>query len=454
MKKAISLIVSMSMMVMALAGCGGSSTSGDSSTGSSTSTVSSSSASASQSQTAELTTITLPTYRSGEDAGAKFFLPQVDRFNKKYEGKYKIVVEESPTATHVDRIKQLALQDKLPAIFQVSDSKWVDDYLIKNNKLYNLKDWMDSKPDMKKLLIKDSLDYCTKPDGGIYALPITIIKPTGFYYNSDLYNPGKNVTDMTWDEFFSSLGDNKIAYHTGEGGWTTTLLVAAIMASQEGGIEAMKAGVQNKVTDFNTPLWVKTFTILQDSFKKNGWSGAVGASYADAATSFYSKKTSILPDGTWIIDTVKDSSKWVNGFDGAKVVGDYYPQNTAIANPCVYDWFIPANLPQNELDLALSFFEFICSPDEIEAFILAEGGVSPNLTYSDNFKSQLSSNKLLSDFSSRINSNTKYVPYFSDVITASLYSGDYTNLLPNLYKGTWTPEKFCSELTKAAQAAN
>ena len=36
----------------------------------------------------------LPTFLAGENVGAKFFLPQVERFNKKYEGKYKITVEE------------------------------------------------------------------------------------------------------------------------------------------------------------------------------------------------------------------------------------------------------------------------------------------------------------------------------------------------------------------------
>jgi len=87
----------------------------------------------------ELTTITLPTYRAGEDVGARFFIPQVERFNKEYEGKYKIIIEESPSNTHIERIKQLALQDKLPPIFQVSDSKWVEDYLIANKNYTILK---------------------------------------------------------------------------------------------------------------------------------------------------------------------------------------------------------------------------------------------------------------------------------------------------------------------------
>ena len=399
----------------------------------------------------KLTTVTLPTYRAGEDVGAKFFLPQVERFNTEYEGKYKIVIEESPSNTHADRIKQLALQDKLPALFQVADSKWVEDYLIGNKKLYNLNDWIEGKPDLKKLFIKDSVDFVTKDDGGVYALPLTVLKPIGFYYNSDLVKPEGSFTSMDWDEFSEFLGDNKIAYQTAEGGWTISLMLTAIIASLDDGAEVLKAGVQDKVTDFNTPLFNEAFKILQDSFIAKGWSGAIGAAYPDAANAFYSNQAAILPDGTWIIDKVNDPTDWANGFDGTKVVGDYYPGNIAIANPGVYDWMVPANLPENELELALAFFEFMSRPEEIEAFILAEGGTAPNLTYSESFKTELSSNKLISDFASNINADTKYVPGFSDAINASLFTGDFSNYIVNLYNGSWTPEKFCEELTKSAQ---
>ena len=268
--------------------------------------------------------------------GAKFFLPQVERFNEKYAGKYEIIVEESPSNTHTDRIKQLAMQDKLPAMFQVADSKWVEDYLIANDKLQDLSSFIEERPEMKKLFIQDSLDFCTK-DGKVIALPVTVLKPTGLYYNSALFDPSKPITEMNWEEFAAELGDNKIAYQTAEGGWTINLMLTAILGTIEGGPEILKAGVENKITDFNTPQMIEAFTILQESFKTNGWENAIGAAYPDAANTFYSNQTAILPDGTWIIDKVYDDTDWANGFDGTLVKGDYYPGNVAIANPCVYD---------------------------------------------------------------------------------------------------------------------
>ena len=393
--------------------------------------------------------VTIPSYRTGEDVGAKFFLPQVERFNEEYAGKYKIIVEESPSNTHTDRIKQLAMQGELPAMFQVSDSKWVEDYLIANDMLYDLSDFIEERPEMKKLFVQDSLDFCTK-DGKVVALPLTIIKPTGLYYNPQLFDPEKPITEMNWEEFAEALGDNKIAYQTAEGGWTISLMLSAIMGSIEGGPELLTAGVQDKITDFNQPQFIDAFTILQNSFQSNGWEGAVGAAYPDAANTFYSNQTAVLPDGTWIIDKVYDDTDWANGFDGNQVVGDYYPGNVAIANPCVYDWMIPAGLPEEELELALAFFEFMCRPEEIEAFILAEGGSAPNLEYSDSFNEEIQKNSLLNDFTTKLNADTVYVPGFSDAVSQSLYTGEFTNLLTYLYTGEYTPEQFCQELTDAA----
>jgi raffinose/stachyose/melibiose transport system substrate-binding protein len=396
------------------------------------------------------TTVTMLTYRSGEDVGAVFFLPQIERFNAKFAGKYKIVVEESPSNTHTDRIKQLALQNKLPFAFQVSDSKWVEDYLIANGKLQDLSAFINERPEMKSRFISESVNFCTK-DGKVIALPITVLKPTGLYYNTALFSPGKDITELSWEEFSKALGDNKISYQTAEGGWTVSLMLTGILGTLENGPEILKAGVQNKITDFNTPLFQKAFAILQQSFLKNGWSGAIGATYPDAANAFYANQTAVLPDGTWIISKVYDNTDWAGGFDGTKVSGDYFPGNVAIADPWVYDWMMPANLSDEEKGLAYAFFEFMCEPEEIEAFILAEGGSAPNIQYSENFDKELSKNKLMSDFASKLKPDTTYVPYFSGAISSSLFLGDFTNYLPNLYTGEWTPEKFCEELTKSAQ---
>lgn len=444
MKRVLSIVLAVLMIAALFTGCN--QPGGDTSSA----TTESKAETESQGEQVEETVVTIPSYRTGEDVGAVFFVPQVERFNEKYKGKYRIELEESPSNTHGDRIKQLALQDKLPAVFQISDSAWVEDYLIANDKLQDLSEFIEARPEMKARFIQDSVDFCTK-DGKVVALPLTVLRPNGLYYNSALFNPDKAITEMTWEEFSEALGENKIAYQTAEGGWTISLVLSAIIGGLDGGVEVMQAGVSEKITDFNTPLFIEAFTILQDSFKANGSANAIGAVYTDAANTFYSNQTAILPDGPWIISKVYDDTDWANGFDGNDVVGDYYPNNVAIANPQVYDWMMPANLPENEKELAYAFFEFICEPEEIEAYILAEGGTAPNIEYSESFLSELSKNSLSQDFATKIDVDTTYVPGFSDVIEASLFTGEFTNLLTYLYNGEYTPEQFCEALTAAAQ---
>ena len=399
-----------------------------------------------------VTSVVVPSYRTGEDVGARFFVPQVERFNEEYEGRFEIILEESPSNTHTERIRQLALQNELPAVFQVSDSAWVEDFLIANDRLQDLSDWLDENTALRDRFIRDSLEFVTKEDGGVYALPLSVLKPTGLYYNSEKIQPENGIAALSWEEFSELLGDNTISYQTAEGGWTVSLMLAAIMGSLEGGKEILETGVQEaKITDFTSDTWVEAFTILQNSFEANGWNGAIGATYPDAANAFYANETAVLADGTWIIDKVNDPTDWANGFDGADVVGDYYPGNVAIANPNVYDWMIPAGLPEDELELALAFFEFMNRPEEIEQFILAEGGTAPGIVYSEEFEDALSENNLLSDFASAANAETTYVPYFHDSINASLFTGEFSNYLVNLYNGSWTPEEFAEELTAAAQ---
>ena len=61
--------------------------------------------------TQEVIELKLPTFLAGENVGAVFFLPQIERFNKKYEGKYKITVEEVVQDSYAEKIKHLAAQN-------------------------------------------------------------------------------------------------------------------------------------------------------------------------------------------------------------------------------------------------------------------------------------------------------------------------------------------------------
>ena len=209
----------------------------------------------------------LPTFLAGENVGAKFFLPQVERFNKKYEGKYQITVEEVVQDSYAEKIKQLATQKKLPALVHSPgsggiDAQWFKQVILDNDLAYDLTDFAKETPELSDLWIPESREYCTY-NGKLVVSPMLVIRPIGMFYNEDLYKPEKSLGELSYDEFVSTLGDNKIAFMTSENAWTTTLMLSALVGNEEGGAKLLQDSVKDKLWDYTEEPFVKGVEKLQ-----------------------------------------------------------------------------------------------------------------------------------------------------------------------------------------------
>ena len=204
------------MMTASLAGCGGAASSAaTSTTGGDTA-----GSTASADTNSGVVEVTIPSFKTGENVGAVFFEPQVERFNEKYAGKYKINLESVPQdSIFNDRIKQLAQQNKLPVLVEGGDPDWVKNVVIPNGLAYDLTDWIDATPAIKDVLIDDSREYCSNEDGRVMVMPLATVRPIGFFYNSAMWSTDADISAMSMDEFVSALGDQKIAFSTAENGW-------------------------------------------------------------------------------------------------------------------------------------------------------------------------------------------------------------------------------------------
>lgn len=401
-----------------------------------------------------------PTYLAGENVGATFFLPQIERFNEKYEGKYKITVEEVPQASYADKIKQLAQQNKLPVLVHAPgsggiDTQWFKQVVLANDMAYDLTEFAEENPDIAANWVPESREFCTV-DGKLICKPTSVLKPVGLYYNSSMYTPEKDIRDMTVDEFADSLGDNKIAFMTAENGWTTALMLTALIANEEGGVELLNSSVNDKLWDYSAPAFVNGVAKLQTILQNNASSNTVGAAYADAANAFMSKNAAVICNGSWMAPEFEEGSadKWSNGFNGEDVKATIYPGNIAFANPSSYGEFWIANTAADEeKEAAEAFLAFRDSQEEIEELVLTEGGVAPQLTYSDNFLAELKKTPLLYELSESMNDKTTYCASLGDVFPASVADTEFGKLLPKLIDNTLTPEEFCDELTKKAEEA-
>jgi len=396
--------------------------------------------------------ITIPHYKAGQNVGAKFFLPQVERFNEKYAGTYKLVIQEIPQDSYMGKIKQLAQQNKLPALIEGMDEKWFFDVIAKNEMSLDLSDWLKSNKAISDLVIDASLDFVTV-NGRVTAFPLTFVRPIGMYYNSTMVNFKKPVGEMSIDEFGKALGDQKMAFMTSENAWTTSLFFTSIVV-EEGGADVLQAGsvVGEEITDYTTDLWIRSFTKLQYFLQNYASANTVGAAYADAANSFMSKNAAAIANGTWMVGDFAAGSedKWSNGFSGDQAVACVYPGNMAIADDTGATWWIPSNISDDEKEAALAFLTFIYSQDELEAFFLIEGGNAPKMKASTEYREKLAENKLLSELDKAINADTVFTGFVLDVMPDSVANEDWGRLLPKLIDGSYTPLQFGQELSRKA----
>lgn len=238
--------------------------------------------------------VTIPSYKTGENVGAVFFEPQVERFNQAYEGKYHITLESVPQDTFLDQMKMLAQQGELPVLVQSGDVDWLTNVVYPNGLAYDLSGWLDEHPDLKARLLPDGLAFCTDDSGAVYSMPLATVRPTGFFWNSALWDTQEDLSAMTMDQFITAMGDQKIAFSTAENGWVAALFLTAAIADEEGGIDWLQAGVENRITDFSEPAFVNAIATLQQMLQNNAAPNSIGATYADAANSFMSNQAALI----------------------------------------------------------------------------------------------------------------------------------------------------------------
>jgi len=398
--------------------------------------------------------ITIPSYFAGENVNALMFLPMVERFNQEYENRYRIVVEELVMTEYGDKIMLLAQTGKLPPLIHGNGVAvdWTRQVIIPNELFYDLKPWLDERPELLSRCIAESINFNTV-DGKVVGMPFAIFTPIGLYYNETMFQPSKPIGDMSMDEFVAELGDNKIAFMTAENAWCINLFQTAIIGAMDGGQEYLRDHLIDKVMDFNNEYWIESFRILQKLLQDTMTPNTVGAFYEEAANAFMSKNAAVIANGPWMVgDFIEETGgdKWSNGFTGDQVRGAAYPGNIVCGNPYEFGWIVPSTISDDEREVALAFLEFMYRVEEIEEHLLIVGGAAPNVPLSDSFLARRAEDRLMSEYLSAMKSDTLIVSICGSSMPSSITVPEYGKLMPLLIDGTYTPEQMCQELTKKA----
>lgn len=442
-----SLVLSSALLVLSACGAGNDSGSGQDAGGNT-------------SDSNELIEITFPTYKAGQNVGAKLFLGQVERFNEEYEGQYAINVEEIPQDAYGQQIQQLAQQDELPVIVHAPgsgslDPQWFENVVIENNLYYDLSGWYEGNEMAQEVLIEEFVEFGTTEDGELVSMPDYRVRSPFLYYNETMYSPEQNIREMTLEEFSQSLGDNKIAFMTGENAWTTGLLWTAIIANEPGGAELLQNSNAGQLVDINDPIIVESVEKLKTFIEDHGADNTLGAIFADAANAFMSKNAAVIANGPWMTADFEEESsdKWSNGFQGSDVRGDYFPGNIGIQNYEAYGDWVSASASDEEKELAEAWFSFLLTPEEMEIALLTEGGQTPNYEPSEEYLEQIQEDQVLNDIQNATTDDLTFVPNILDLLPNSVADTELSKFLPPLLNGDLTPEEFCEELTLKAQQA-
>lgn len=403
-------------------------------------------------------TIVLPTYKTGENVGAVFFEPQIARFNEKYAGQYKIVLEELTQDQYNDKMKQLAIQGQLPAMIEGGDSEWMRTVVVPNRLFYDLTTFLQDNPEVDSHITDWDRAYNTTEDGQYVSIVNGVVRPIGLYYNEALLPLSKKPGEYaSWDELLAELGDKKIAFGTGENAWTIALVYTSLIAAEEGGAKLLSDHQIDKLTNFDDPALAAATEKLQYILQNYATPNTVGAVYADSANAFMSNQGALIANGSWMVGDFAPNAtdKWSNGFDGGNVRGDVFPGNIAIAGTTgSYNWWIAGTATDEEYEVASAFLAFINSQAELEAYMLAEGGTSTKLTLSEEFlQMREASNPLLNEYVTAVNENTLLVPNILDCIPSSVAANGFGSLLPKLIDGSYTAEEFLAQMTVLAKEA-
>lgn len=401
--------------------------------------------------------VTIPSYKTGQNVGAKLFLGQVERFNKQYEGKYKINIEEVPQDAYGEQIQQLAQQNQLPAIVHAPgsgslDNKWFEDVIIENDMYHDLSEWLEKNPNIQDMLIEEFVEFNQLDNGNLVSVPEYRIRSPFFYYNETMVSPDNEINQMNLEEFDTFLTENelKIAFMTGENAWTTGLFWSALIANLDGGQELLDSAETGRFTDLSNPIVVESITLLKEYIQNHATNNAVGAIYADAANAFMSSSAALIPNGPWMtVDFAEsESDKWSNNFQGSDVRGTYFPGNIGLRNSEAYGEWIPKSASDSEKELAEEWLTFLHQPEEMETALLLEGGQAPNVELSDQFFEDLSGDQILTDIMEQTNDDTVFVPNILDLLPSSVAESDLSRFLPLLINDELTPEEFAEELEK------
>ncbi len=301
---------------------------------------------------AEEYVIKYPTHQIGTNTSAPANAEMVRTFNEKYAGTYRIEVEDVPGDTNYrDKMLTLLAAGDLPLMVYGST---IIDAFVAQNACLDLTDILAEDPEWAALF-PDTVIQHNSRDGKLYALP-NEGQLIGYFYNMELFEKaGVEKPAETWDEFFEicaklkAAGITPISLQTGDNAWCSNLLIGAMIIDAAKG-EPTFLESMDKTADYNVPYFYDALNMLKRVFDEGYTTqDAIGGMYENAANSFISGNTAMIPNGTWMIGSFSDPNMGGSEEFASKIGIALYPGQIYYENP--FDGFMICPDPNNEQEV-------------------------------------------------------------------------------------------------------
>ncbi|MCR4778029.1 MAG: extracellular solute-binding protein [Lachnospiraceae bacterium] len=398
----------------------------------------------------EPTEITYATFMVGSHASATAEAEVIDAFNKKYEGVYKVVVEELPSDdAFVDKMKILASSKTLPDV--LIGKNGIRELAIENGQAVDIKPYLDADPEWKKFVGDDAIRYNSTEDGKLYSIA-NQRQLIGYFYNKEMFEAAGVTPAKTWDEWMENneklknAGFTPLALMTGENAWTTNLWLAAMIGTDgQAGNDFMNSRYP---VNYSTDSVIKGLTMLQKCLKDYTTPDAVGAIYANAANNFEQGNTAMIANGPWMCPDFTDETKSIPGF-GDKVGVALYPENGLISQFEVGYILCTEGKSEAETAGAVEFLKFKTG-EYAQSVFLEKAGVLPltdNIELSGDYRA---ANPLLAELI-ELSGDAAYTFENIDNTAYSAVVDETAVRYPELAYDECTPAEFADYISRAAE---
>lgn len=394
--------------------------------------------------------ISYATFMVGSHASAAAEEEVINAFNEKYEGKYKVVVEELPSDNaFVDKMKILASSQTLPDV--LIGKNGIRELAIENEQAVDIKPFLQEDAEWMKLVGEDAMNYNMEEDGSVYSIA-NQRQIIGYFYNKEMFATAGVTPAKTWDEFMSNnaklkeAGFTPLALMTGENAWTTNLWLAAMIGTD--GAEGNAFMNTGYPTNYSNSSVIKGLEMLKTCLKEYTTPDAVGALYANAANNFEQGNVAMIANGPWMCPDFTDETKSMPGF-GDKVGVALYPEDGLVAQFEVGYILCTNGKSEEEQKGALEFLKFKTG-EYAQSVFLEKAGVLPltdNIELSAEYKA---ANPVLAELI-ELSGSAKYTFENIDNTAFSAIVDETSVRYPELAYDEITPEEFANILTKVAE---